>query len=151
MAGEPCLVDSNVLIRWVQTEDSGFQLARKSIEFLEDHRQIPCYTSQNLGEFWNALTRPADKNGYGLSLRETLARTEEVEKRFHLLADSLAVHRQWRKLLIDHCVSGVQVHDARIAASMLVHGVERILTFNTRDFARFPGIKAIHPSELSKR
>jgi len=42
-------------------------------------------------------------------------------------------------------VSGVQVHDARLAAAMRVHGVKRILTFNDRDFARYADMEAIHP------
>jgi len=32
---------------------------------------------------------------------------------------------------------------------MYVHGVNRILTFNTRDFERFDDIEAIHPTSLS--
>ena len=32
---------------------------------------VLCYTSQNVGEFWNACTRPLDRNGYGLSPKET--------------------------------------------------------------------------------
>jgi len=31
---------------------------------------------------------------------------------------------------------------------MLVHGVNRILTFNTQDFSRFDKIEAIHPLNL---
>jgi predicted nucleic acid-binding protein len=31
---------------------------------------------------------------------------------------------------------------------MQVHGIERILTFNTRDFTRFPSIEAIHPEQV---
>jgi predicted nucleic acid-binding protein len=50
---------------------------------------------------------------------------------------------------VDHRVSGAQVHDARLVAAMRVHGVKRILTFNTRDFTRFTGIEAIHPADLS--
>jgi hypothetical protein len=32
---------------------------------------------------------------------------------------------------------------------MLVHGVPRILTFNAPDFARYPGIEAVHPARLT--
>jgi predicted nucleic acid-binding protein len=32
------------------------------------------------------------------------------------------------------------VHDARLAAVMLAHGVNHILTFNVDDFRRYPGI-----------
>jgi predicted nucleic acid-binding protein len=108
-----------------------------------------CYTSQNLGEFWNAMTRPANRNGYGLSPEEADIRAKEVEAGFRLLPDSPAVHKEWRRLLVDYRVSGVQVHDARLVPSMRVHGVKRILTFNTKDFARFDEIEAVHPIDLS--
>jgi hypothetical protein len=32
---------------------------------------------------------------------------------------------------------------------MRVHGVSRILTFNAKDFTRFPGIEAIHPAQFA--
>jgi len=34
-------------------------------------------------------------------------------------------------------VTGKQVHDANIAATMLTHGETRLLTFNAADFRRF--------------
>ena len=67
MAGELWLADTNVLIRWVQPGDREFPLVRAAIRKLGANGAIPCYTTQNLGEFWNVLTRPADRNGYGLS------------------------------------------------------------------------------------
>jgi predicted nucleic acid-binding protein len=148
MPGELYLVDTNILIRWVQPRVPDFELARKAIMHLEVSHGIPCYTSQNLGEFWNVLTRPADRNGYRLGLDAVLARTQQIEAKFRLLPDDLAVHETWRRLLVTHRVSGTQVHDARLAAAMHVHGVSRILTFNTQDFARFSDIQAVHPSDL---
>ena len=68
-----------------------------------------------------------------------------------MLPDSLAVHEEWRRLLVTHGVSGVQVHDARLAAAMRVHGVKRILTFNDRDFTRFTHIEAIHVFNKNER
>jgi predicted nucleic acid-binding protein len=44
-------------------------------------------------------------------------------------------------------VIGGQVYDARLVAAMIMHGVRRILTFNTGDFARY-GIEVIHPSAV---
>jgi predicted nucleic acid-binding protein len=95
------------------------------------------------------MTRPADSNGYGLSPEGALTRAEILEAKFRLLPDSVAVHKDWRKLLVTHRISGVQVHDARLVAAMHIHGVKRILTFNTRDFARFTNIEAVHPADLN--
>jgi predicted nucleic acid-binding protein len=40
-------------------------------------------------------------------------------------------------LLDDVGCAGKQVHDANIVATMLVHGVDTLVTINTDDFARF--------------
>jgi predicted nucleic acid-binding protein len=116
---------------------------------LARHGATPCYTSQNLGEFWNVLTRPAKQNGYGLTPPQANILATDIESKLRLLSDGLGVHEEWRHLLVVHGVSGAQVHDARIAAAMHVHGVKRILTFNNRDFARFTDIEAVHPADLT--
>jgi predicted nucleic acid-binding protein len=149
MAGDFYLIDSNVLIRWVQLGDPGFPVAKAALNRLILSNADLCYTSQNLGEFWNALTRPANRNGYGLSPIEANRFAISIESRLRLLPDTLAIHNEWRRLLVDYCVSGVQVHDARLVAAMLVHGVRRILTFNTKDFARFDAIEAVHPLQMA--
>ncbi|HEY1159801.1 MAG TPA: type II toxin-antitoxin system VapC family toxin [Terracidiphilus sp.] len=148
MAGDLYLVDSNILIRWVQPADPGFPVVEATIKQLERSRAVPCYTSQNLGEFWNVLTRPANRNGYGLSPEDANDRAREVEDGFRLLTDIPAVHQEWRKLLLDYRVSGIQVHDARLVAAMHVHGVKRILTFNKSDFLRFHDMQAFLPTDV---
>jgi predicted nucleic acid-binding protein len=40
------------------------------------------------------------------------------------------------------------VHDARLVAAMLAHGVPQLLTLNDRDFARYAGISVVHPRDL---
>jgi predicted nucleic acid-binding protein len=71
-----------------------------------------------------------------------------IERDFEFLPDSRDVHDRWRRLLVMHDVKGVQVHDARLAASMYVHGVTQLLTVNVRDFQRFEGLRAIHPADV---
>jgi predicted nucleic acid-binding protein len=52
-------------------------------------------------------------------------------------------------LVVRHRVSGVQVHDARLAAAMQVHGISHILTLNQPDFVRYTDISVIHPQNVS--
>jgi len=40
------------------------------------------------------------------------------------------------------------VHDARLAAAMLVHGLNHILTLNQPDFARYTGLEVVHPQAV---
>lgn len=145
MAGTPYLLDSNVLLRWVKPDDRDFPVTQSSVAALLRAGAVLCYTSQNVAEFWNACTRPLDRNGYGLSPHEADRRARSFETRLQLLPDSLAVHLEWRKLLVNYGVSGVQVYDARLVAAMHVHGVKHILTFNDRDFVRYTDVQAINP------
>lgn len=148
MAETPYLVDSNVLLRWVKPDHSDYAAIVIAIDAILRHDGVLCYTSQNVAEFWNACTRPADRNGYGLSPQETDRRAKFFEEKLRLLPDGLVVHDEWRRLLVAYGVSGVQVHDARLVAAMHVHGVKRVLTFNSKDFTRYTDIEAIHPRDV---
>jgi len=77
-----------------------------------------------------ACTRPADRNGYGLSPLEANQRATRIERVFTLLPDNENIHPEWRRLVVACSVSGTQVHDARLVAAMRVHGVSHLLTLN---------------------
>ncbi|ETW99939.1 MAG: hypothetical protein ETSY2_40000 [Candidatus Entotheonella gemina] len=51
---------------------------------------------------------------------------------------------------MDYSVSGVQVHDARLVAAMIMHHVTHILTLNISDFERYAseGIVAVDPATI---
>ena len=149
MAETPYLVDSNVLLRWVKPDHEDYPAIVSAIEAILQQGGVLCYTSQNVAESWNACTRPLDRNGYGLSPQETDRRARVFEEKLRLLHDSLAVHQEWRRLLVMYSISGVQVHDARLVAAMLLHRVKRILTFNEKDFARYSEIEALTPRKLA--
>jgi predicted nucleic acid-binding protein len=143
------LIDSNVFLRAAKRNDPDRQLALDAIRKLRANKEDLCYTTQVLVEFWNVCTRPAHaRGGLGLSLQMTERKARLIEKRFRLLTESLATHQEWRRLVSNHSVSGVEVHDAMLAAVMRVYGVTHLLTFNKDDFKRYPGITALLPSEV---
>jgi hypothetical protein len=43
---------------------------------------------------------------------------------------------------------GVEVHDARLVAAMLVHAIPNLLTFNLADFKRFKQVRVVSPAEV---
>ncbi len=65
-----------------------------------------------------------------------------------LLPEDSTVYSVWRRLLVEHDIRGVQVHDAHIAATLEVHGVSHLLTYNGDDFKRFRGLIPVHPEEV---
>src|SRR3954471_4260988 len=101
--GDPaCLLDSNILLRISQRGEPHYAIIRLALVTLRRFGTRLCYTSQTLGEFWNASTRRLNQNGFGLSIRETNAIAREFERDFEFLADSREVHDHWRGLLLAH-------------------------------------------------
>jgi len=106
------------------------------------------YIHQNIAELWNVMTRPVARNGLGLTAAEAEHEVRTIENGMTLLPDNEAIYWEWRRIVLQHGVLGVQVHDARLAASMYVHGVGHILTLNVADFSRFSGLTAVHPGNI---
>ena len=141
------LVDTNVLIFSIQQGHPSGEVSLRAIKFFLAADEPVCVLPQNISEFWNVCTRPADKNGLGLTPNETENRLNRLDPILTVLHDTPLVYTKWRQLIVRHQVSGIQVHDARIAAAMQVHGIARILTYNPRDFARYYGITPLRPEE----
>lgn len=142
------LVDTNVLLRMQATTARQMNMAQLAVTRLRSRQANLLMTFQNVSEFWNSATRPETSNGFGLSTTAATAQLLRFEAFISLLLDTSEVYERWRFLLESYAVKGKQVHDARLAASMLVHNVPYLLTFNTSDFSRYPGITAIDPEEL---
>jgi predicted nucleic acid-binding protein len=141
------LLDTNILLRRVQPSHSSHALAVDSVARLLAAGEAVHFTLQNIAEFWNVATRPAQHNGLGFSASVTLAEVEKIEAAFELLPDTPALYAEWRSLVVRHGVIGVKVHDARLVAAMNVHGVRRLLTFNVGDFTRY-GIEVVQPAAV---
>jgi len=139
------LADTNVLLRRTQPDHPSHTLAVESIARLLAAGEPVYFTLQNISEFWNVATRPVANNGMGFSVVLALAEVEKIERFLTVLPDSPAVYAGWKRLVVQHGVLGSKVHDAKLVATMNLHGIRRILTFNTDDFARYD-IEAIHPS-----
>jgi predicted nucleic acid-binding protein len=103
---------------------------------------------QNLIEFWNVFTRPVERNGLGRTPTEAEIEVNRLKRLFPLLLDTPAVYQHWENLASAYQIVGINVHDARLVAAMLVHGLTHILTFNTDDFRRYTEILAVNPSEF---
>lgn len=150
MAGAPqsYLLDTNILLRLYQPNSPEFSSIRRAVNSLHRANVALYYFSQNIIEFWNVSTRPVTQNGYGLSSAETDEVARQIEKAFILLPDVEAIHYEWRRLVVAHGVSGARVHDARIVATMIVHGISQILTLNGSDFERYREIAIVHPQNV---
>ena len=148
MAIASCLVDTNILLRMTRRSDPQHEQVDTALSRLAGAGAVLHYTSQNIAELWNAMTRPLARNGLGLTVGEADREVRAIEAGMSLLPDSQAVYREWRRIVVQYGVSGVQVHDARLAAAMYTHHVAHILTLNVTDFSRFAGLTAVHPNSV---
>lgn len=143
-----CLVDTNILLRITRRSDPQHEIVDAALSRLAGRGTTLYYTHQNVAELWNAMTRPVERNGLGLSVLETEREVRAIEAGMTLLPDNEAVYQEWRRIVVAYSISGVQVHDARLAAAMYVHTVSNILTLNVADFSRFDRLTALHPDKI---
>lgn len=148
MAIAACLLDTNILLRIARRQDPQHPIVDSALSRLLQEGTILCYTHQNIAELWNAMTRPIARNGLGLTVLEADREVPAIEAGMTFLPDSEMVYREWRKIVVQQNISGVQVHDARLAAAMYVHHVGHILTLNVADFTRFESLTPLHPSNF---
>ena len=142
------LIDTNILLRLVELTALQHIEAKNAVDKLLKNGDTLYILLQNVSEFWNVCTRPKDKNGLGFSIAQTEAELSKIEQVFDILSDTTDVYQNWRELVVKHSVSGIQVHDAKIAAAMKAHNIENLLTFNAKDFKRYADIKAVEPKDV---
>lgn len=142
------LIDTNVLLRSIQTTDPMYSDARNAAAALIIQTHQLSVIAQNLIEFWAVATRPLANNGLALSITDTAGHIEEFQQTFSLLPDTPDIFLEWQRLVALHAVSGRHVHDARLVAAMLVHGVSHLLTFNGADFKRYKAITVVNPQDV---
>lgn len=141
-------IDTNVFIGAIQTFDADLRIAaRNAVKSLsKEGEELLCFP-QNLVEFWNGATRPANMNGLGFTPDQAARYVDRFQALVRLLPETPEIFPAWRKLVLEHRVSGIHVHDARIVAAMNVHQVNRILTFDD-DFKRYSHITVVHPKTV---
>ncbi len=96
------------------------------------------YTSgQILREYLTVATRPVQRNGLGMARSDAVANVRALRPRLNLLAEDGKVSDRLLELLETVECAGKQVHDANVVATMLVHGIDTVVTSNVEDFLRF--------------
>ncbi len=143
------LLDSNILIHYASPTDAAHPVVVKALTALQAVGFALRIVPQTLYEFWVVATRPTTARGLGLSVAECDALISALEAVFPLLDDKPGLLSEWRKLVVAHDCKGKAAHDARIVAAMNAHGVVRVMTLNTADFTRYPGLIVLDPNAVA--
>jgi len=141
------LLDTNILLRLAQKHHPHSARAKHATEVLNSRDETLLIAHQSVVEFWSVATRPANVNGLGIATEKVTSELDRMKRLCQILPE-LPIHEEWQRLVVRYRVSGKNVHDARLVAAMLVHGINEILTFNGPDFARYAEISVLNPLQF---
>lgn len=144
---KPGCVDSNILVYAAFQDSIYFEAAKRCRDQALNGETHFYLTPQILAEFFAIITDPR---------RVSPAHThkdafQEVEKYlnapgFILLPTPAEVVVKWIELGRQHPMKSQEIFDVQIVASMLLHNIHTIYTFNKADFEKFEEIEVIVPS-----
>jgi predicted nucleic acid-binding protein len=144
MAAEPVFVDTNVLIYAIRRLALQHAAAQAALARHEDNGSVMWVSPQVLREYLAAVTR-SQATSPALAMTTAIADVRRFRSAFEVAEERPGVLDRLLDLLAVQRGGGRQVHDANIVATMLEHGIRRLLTFNTADFRRFARIIDIEP------
>jgi predicted nucleic acid-binding protein len=91
-------------------------------------------------------TKPVAENGLALAHSDADAQLGKLLVSLEVLYDSPDIAAELRRLVVVHKVTGKKTHDARMVAAMNIQNITEILTFNVKDFTRYPAITILSPA-----
>jgi toxin-antitoxin system PIN domain toxin len=138
-------VDSNLLI-YSHREDSEFHTAAKELVDSLRHQPAPwAIPWPCIHEFIGIVThagiyKPASTLSEALGFVDSLFASPQL----HLLSEGSGYFEKLRSVVTAARLKGPRIHDARIAALCLHHGVSELWSAD-RDFSAFPQLKVRNP------
>ena len=88
-------------------------------------------------------TRPVKQTGLGMKVADAIANQQAFSRRTVFCDESENVAKSLAKLVTECNLRGTRIHDANVAATMQMHGISNLVTANTKDFNKLPGL-ALH-------
>jgi predicted nucleic acid-binding protein len=138
-------IDTNLLV-YAYREDSGFhRIATETLRPVIEGPTPWALPWPSVHEFIGVVTsgkvyKPASPLPSVLAFLESTLGSPQL----HLLAESPGYFEKLRELALAARLSGARIHDARIAALCLHHGVSELWSAD-RDFSAFPQLKVRNP------
>lgn len=134
-------VDSNVLVYAFSSESKFHDQASTAITELASGKALWAIPWACIHEFYSTVTHRAlfphpDRSAQARAQIAEWMRSPSLK----LLSESREHWHTLERLITSAGITGPMIHDAKIAAICLDHGVTELLTFD-RDFARFPDLK----------
>ena len=134
--GDKAFVDTNILLRAIMPQMTLHKQAEGLIQSMWDNDVDLWISPQVIREYLVQATHPATFNP-PLTLQQVLTQLETIQSLFRVADENGDVTAQLLALIKTYSISGKQIHDANIIATMLTYNIKTWLTFNTVDMHRF--------------
>jgi predicted nucleic acid-binding protein len=144
MPVEPGVVDTNVLVYALDADAPQHAVSRALLETGQAGHATLYVTSQIVCEFYAIVTNPRRVQNPS-SPATALAAISSLLGFLHVLPAPAHTVEELVRPLRRRPVTGGDIFDLQILATMNVNGIGRIYTFNAGDFASFPEIAVLTP------
>lgn len=146
MSVKPGVLDANVLVYAINADAPHHAASRALLETAREPTVTLYVTSQILCEFYSLITNPR-RVAVVSSLTEAVRIISALLALpgLHVLPIPVGAAAGWMALLQRGPVTGADIYDLQIVATMQANSVQRIYTFNTADFEIFAELEVLTP------
>jgi predicted nucleic acid-binding protein len=141
---DPGIIDAKVLVYAFDTNAPQHLASRNLLDAGRTGATRLYVTSQVLCEFYSVVTNPR-RVLKPRPVADAIAAINDLLSFLHVLPIPARTVEGWLDLLRLRPVTGAEVFDLQLAATMLVNGVNRIYTYNTGDFSVFKELVVSEP------
>ena len=146
MSVEPGVLDANILAYAVNADAPQHAASRALLDAAGDPSVTLYVTSQILCELYSLITNPrrvavVSSSAEALSIISAMLALPGL----YVLPTPARAVAGWMQLLQRRPVTGGDVFDLQIVATMQANGIQRIYTFNIDDFKVFPELAVLTP------
>lgn len=144
MSVEPGVVDANVMVYAMDADAPQHAASRALLDAAVGSSTTLYVTPQILCEFYSVVTN-ARRVRHPRSPQDALLAISGLVAFLQVLPVPARTVEVMVELLRRHPVSGGDVFDLQLVATMQANGIERIYTFNADDFAVFSELAVVIP------
>ncbi len=130
-------IDANILIYTSLSRSPFHDRAKKAIAEADASGETLAISRQVLREFLSATTGARAGDPAAMSIAQARSDIKIFLQEFRVVEDGPAIWEAFEKLMTQFSFAGKQIHDAYLVATMLAHGIDHLLTHNTKDFERY--------------
>jgi predicted nucleic acid-binding protein len=140
-AGDILFLDTNILLTATDESRTHNKIAR---DLIASHHRIGLHfgiSGQVIREYLVVATRTPNVNGLGMESADALSNVSEFSKQLLFFEESEVVSHQLQLLTRKYQLVGTHIHDANVVATLLAHGLSKLVTENPVDFSVFSEVE----------